>query len=142
MKQPSVSLFRRFFHPVLLVLGVLITITACSSGGAEDLVGTWHFASGETDGVSTAVHGTLKLEASRRYEDNHRIAGILTFTKGTWSVSGGNLTLTPDSGTGSPMTYTAQVGPHKDKDGNEFAALTLKSPSGGLTFLLTKESKP
>ena len=140
MKQLFSSSFRRLLHPIILILGVLITITACSSGGGQHLVGTWHFATGETDGYSSAVYGTLKLEASGSYEDNHRIAGILTFTKGSWSMSGDSLTLTPTAGTGSPMTYATHVGPHKDKEGKEFTALTLKA-SGGLTFMLTKESK-
>ena len=141
MNKLTSSPFRFILPRVLLALGILVAITACSAGG-DDLVGTWRFASGETDGASTAVYGTLKLEASRRYEDSHRIAGILTSSKGTWSVNGDKLTLTPDAGKGKPMTYSTHVGPHKDKDGKEFSGLTLKSPSGGLTFLLTKESKP
>lgn len=142
MKPSSVSAYSRVWHPFLLVLGIMAAITSCSFGGGEDLVGTWRFASGETDGASSAVYGTLKLEASSRYEDSHRIAGILTSSKGTWSVSGEKLTLTPDAGKGRPMTYITHIGPHKDKNGKEFSGLTLKSPSGGLTFLLTKESKP
>lgn len=115
-------------------------VAACSASGGEDLHGTWYFASGESDGKIVAVYGTLKLEASGRYEDSHRISGILTFSKGTYKAASGRLTLTPDAGTGLPISFTTHKGPHTDKDGKSFDALTLTG-SSGLIFVLTQEKR-
>lgn len=87
-----------------------------------------------------AVYGTLKLEPTGAYEDSHRIAGILTFSKGSYSISGDVLKLTPEAGKGKPMSYTFALGEHQDKEGKKFTGLTLKG-SSDLTFLLTKEKR-
>ncbi|HSI65121.1 MAG TPA: hypothetical protein VLE43_18485 [Candidatus Saccharimonadia bacterium] len=123
-----------------LAVGFSLILAACSASAGADISGTWHFATGQTGSSTTAVYGTLKLEPSGNYEDNHRIAGILTYTKGTYTVNGDSLKLVPEGGKSNPMTYTFALGEHQDKEGKKFTGLTLKG-SSDLTFLLTKEKK-
>jgi len=83
MKTSYLAAFLKQLCLMLLVTGVLTGLVACGAPGNEKLAGTWSFASGEFDGSSTSVSGTLKLGPSGRYEDSHWIGGILTHSKGT-----------------------------------------------------------
>ncbi|QIF01411.1 hypothetical protein [Roseimicrobium sp. ORNL1] len=123
-----------------LAIGIAMVLSACSAFAGPDITGTWYFASGQTGGSTASVYGTLKLEPSGEYEDSHRIAGILTASKGSYTISGDSLNLVPVAGKGKPMTYTFAVGEHQDKEGTKFTGLTLKG-SSDLTFLLTREKK-
>lgn len=138
MKSPSSLARRHCLH--FLVVGFTALLSACSPSPGADISGTWYFATGQTGTSTTAVYGTLKLEPSGSYEDSHRIAGILTYSKGAYSVSGDKLNLVPEAGKGSPITYTFALGEHQDKEGKKFTGLTLKGNSD-LTFLLTREKK-
>ena len=136
----TLSSFPRLHCLHFLAIGFTILFSACSPSAGADITGTWYFATGQTGGSTTAVYGTLKLEPSGTYEDSHRIAGILTASKGTYTVSGDMLNLVPEAGKGKPMTYTFALGEHQDKEGKKFTGLTLKG-SSDLTFLLTREKK-
>jgi hypothetical protein len=138
--SPTLSCFTRRHCLHFLAIGFTVLLAACSSSAGADISGTWYFATGQTGDSTTAVYGTLKLEPGGTYEDSHRIAGILTASKGTYSISGDKLNLVPDAGTGKPMTYTFALGEHQDKEGKPFTGLTLKG-SSDLTFLLTREKK-
>ncbi|RBP35888.1 hypothetical protein DES53_11954 [Roseimicrobium gellanilyticum] len=140
LTSPTLSCFSRRHCLHFLAISFTILLSACSASAGPDISGTWYFATGQTGGSTTAVYGTLKLEPSGSYEDSHRIAGILTYSKGTYTVNGDTLSLVPEAGKGKPMTYTFTLGQHQDKEGKPFTGLTLKGASD-LTFLLTKEKK-
>lgn len=140
LTSSTLSLFSRRHCLNLLAVGFTLILTACTASAGPDITGTWYFATGQTGGSTTAVYGTLKLDPSGSYEDSHRIGGILTASKGTYTVSGDALNLVPVAGKGKPMTYTFALGEHQDKDGKSFTGLTLKG-STDLTFLLTREKK-
>jgi hypothetical protein len=140
MTSPAPSLFARRHCLHFIAIGFTVLLAACSPSAGADISGTWYFATGQTGGSTTGVYGTLKLEPGGTYEDSHRIAGILTSSKGTYTVSGDTLKLVPEGGKGKPMTYTFALGEHQDKDGKKFTGLTLKG-SSDLTFLLTREKK-
>jgi hypothetical protein len=140
MTPSTLSLFTRRHCLHFLAVGCTVLLVACSASAGADLAGTWYFATGQTGDSTTAVYGTLKLEPGGNYEDSHRIAGILTSSKGTYTVNGDTLKLVPEAGKGKPMTYTFALGEHQDKEGKTFTGLTLKG-SSDLTFLLTREKR-
>ena len=125
----------RPFAFLTLLLGLLFGATAQAAGN-DRLHGHWKYASGESEGSTTAVYGDLKLKKDGSFEDNRRIGGIGGFRKGTFSASGDRLTLKYDGGKSS-QTYTFAFGTSKDRDGKSFETLLLRGT--GLSFLLTRK---
>jgi hypothetical protein len=125
----------RPFAFLTLLFGLLFGIAA-QAAGKDSLYGHWKYASGESEGSTTAVYGDLKLRKDGSFEDNRRIGGIGGFRKGTFSVSGNRVTLKYDGGKSS-QTYTYAFGTGKDRDGKTFETLLLRGT--GLSFLLTRK---
>lgn len=110
---------------------------ASAPAGQQDLLhGHWVYASGESEGSTTAVYGDLKLNQDGTFEDNRRIGGIGGFRKGKFRVAGDQLTLNFDGGKNS-QTYAYSFDSSRDEDGQEIKTLLLKGT--GLSFLLTKK---
>jgi hypothetical protein len=96
----------------------------------------WVYASGESEGSTTAVYGDLKFTRDGKFEDSRRIGGIGGFRAGSFKVIGDKLTLTFDGGTNS-QTYSFSFGTSKDRVGKEFTTLLLRGQ--GLSFILTEK---
>ena len=118
----------------------LIAAPACADqsrgSSPQAIVGHWVYASGESEGSTTAVYGDLKFNADGTFEDNRRIGGIGGFRKGTYAVKADQVVLTFDGGKNT-QTYAISFGTQKDKSGIELQTLLLKGT--GLSFLLTKK---
>ncbi len=125
----------------VVLLGAFTSALACAPDqgaprGSQPLQGHWVYASGESEGSTTAVYGDLKLSADGTFEDNRRIGGIGGFRTGTFTVKGDQLTLSFDGGKNT-QTYAFSFGTSKDNAGKEFRTLLLKGT--GLSFLLTRK---
>lgn len=132
---------RSFVNPIATALAVIVLTfvapNAVADSGPAELQGHWVYASGESEGKTTAVYGDLKFAADGTFTDNRRIGGIGGFRKGTYDVSGDKLTLKFDGGKNT-QTYTFSFGTSTDKAGKTFKTLLLRGT--GLSFVLTKKS--
>lgn len=111
--------------------------SACAGPAPTQLHGHWVYASGESEGSTTAVYGDLKFAADGTFDDSRKIGGIGGYRKGTYTVADDKLTLAYDGGQ-SQQTYTISFGTSTDTEGNTFATLLLRGNS--LSFLLTKKA--